>query len=140
MCWYLGEPGDTTIPTSASASTSTITFTPTPTSVLCALPFGLPVRIPLNPPELQPFLLNTLVPQGERSVISSYHRISRLIRMVFKIASAALWSLKPLFDLMVLLFTICKSAKFRRTPRPMLIDVLIVDGMGTIDLTIRSCD
>jgi len=51
--------------------------------------------------------------------------------MLSKIVSAAVWSLKPLFDLMILVLTVCKSFKFRQTPRPMLIEILIADGMGT---------
>ncbi|KAF9649623.1 hypothetical protein BDM02DRAFT_1779751 [Thelephora ganbajun] len=42
---------------------------------------------------------------------------------------AAVWSLKPLFDLVVLLLTIRKSSKFKRTPRPILVDILIADGI-----------
>ena len=49
--------------------------------------------------------------------------------MLSKIASAAAWSLKPLFDLMTFLLTIRKSSKFKQIPRPVLIEVLIVDGM-----------
>ena len=50
--------------------------------------------------------------------------------MLLRIGSAAAWSLKPLLDFMVLLLTVYKSAKFRRVPRPVLIDVLIADGMN----------
>lgn len=52
-------------------------------------------------------------------------------RVLSKIASAVVWGLKPLFDLMVLLLTVYKSAKFKQTPRPILIDILIADGMDT---------
>lgn len=56
------------------------------------------------------------------------------------IGAAAAWGLKPLLDIMVLLLTVYKSAKFRQLPRPVLIDILIADGMDPPkpDLTIRS--
>lgn len=42
-----------------------------------------------------------------------------------------MWGLKPLLDVIVLLLTIHKSAKFKQTPRPVLIDILIADGMDS---------
>lgn len=67
-------------------------------------------------------------PQRERSDIFSYHRISNQSLMVSKIALAAVWGLKPAFDLMVFFLTIRKSSTFKQTPRPVLIEVLIEDG------------
>lgn len=71
-----------------------------------------------------------------------------LIRALLKTGAAAAWSFKPLFDLMVLLLTVYKSAKFKRVPRPALIDVLIADGMSlsvarlfgaVTDLVMQGC-
>jgi len=66
--------------------------------------------------------------QRERSALPPWEPFSRLIRALSRLGAAAVWSFKPLFDLMVLLLTVYKSAKFKRIPRPALIDVLIADG------------
>ena len=54
--------------------------------------------------------------------------------MPSRTATAIMWGLKPLFDLIVLLLTIHKSAKFKQTSRPILIDMLIADGMTQLQI------
>ena len=49
--------------------------------------------------------------------------------MLLRVAIAGVWVLKPFFDLVVLLLTIFKSSKFKQAPRPVLVDILILDGM-----------
>ena len=103
----------------------------TPDPTLRAVPFGETVRVLSEPSEVSFFIDNAyrlFAPQRERSDIFSYHRISNQSLMVSKIALAAVWGLKPAFDLMVFFLTIRKSSTFKQTPRPVLIEVLIEDG------------
>ena len=84
-------------------------------------------------PEVQLPLLSMSIcysPHRGKGQLFRPHRFLSSIRVLSKIASAIAWSVKLLFDLMVVLLTIYKSTKYKQAPRPVLIDMLIADGMN----------